>query len=178
MLYNYSNGWRGFGNITFATFFRNSLLISTAATAGVALSSAVVAYGFTRIRFPGRKLWFSCMMVTLMLPEQIILIPQYVLFQKIHWVNTYNPLIVPSYFGRAFFSFMLMQFIQGLPIELDEAATIDGCNKFSVFSRIILPLIWPPSSRPSSSIFTGNGMSFSRLSSIFQDRKNILSPSR
>lgn len=143
VLYNYSNGWRGFGNITFSTFFRNSLFITTVATVGVTLVSAMVAYGFTRIKFPGRKFWFSCMMVTLMLPDQIILIPQYILFQKINWVNTYYPLIVPSYFGRAFFIFMIMQFIQGLPTELDEAATIDGCNKFSIFTRIIMPLLTP-----------------------------------
>lgn len=143
VFYNYPNGFRGFGGITFATFFKNSIFVSTLATAGVAATSAMVAYGFARVKFPGRKFWFACMMVTMMLPEQVILIPQYIIFQKLDWINTYMPLIVPSFFARAFFVFMIMQFIQGLPKELDEAAIIDGCNKFSVFSRIILPLVWP-----------------------------------
>ncbi|MFV0400022.1 MAG: carbohydrate ABC transporter permease [Oscillospiraceae bacterium] len=140
---NYPTGWKGFGNITFATFFKNSLVISSLSTFGTTLSSAIVAYGFTRVKFPGRKIWFSCMMMTMMLPSQVILIPQYIIFQKINWVNTYNPLVVPAFFGQAFFIFMIMQFIQGLPRELDEAATIDGCNRFSIFARIILPLVVP-----------------------------------
>lgn len=143
VFYNYPNGWKGFGNITFGTFFQNSIVISTLATLGVTASSAVIAFGFSRVKFPGRKFWFSCMMVTLMLPEQILLIPQYIIFQKLGWINTYLPLILPSYLGRAFFIFMLMQFIQGLPTDMDEAATIDGCNKYMIFARIILPLIAP-----------------------------------
>lgn len=142
-LENYANGWRGFGGIPFSRYFANSIFISVVATLGTAASSAVVAYGFTRIKFPGRQLWFGCMMMTLMLPGQIILIPQYIIFQKLHWINTYLPLIVPAFFSSAFFVFMIMQFIQGLPKELDEAATIDGCNRFGIFGRIILPLISP-----------------------------------
>lgn len=142
-LENYVNGWRGFGGTSFSRYFMNSIYISVIATLGTAVSSAVVAYGFARIRFPGRKLWFSCMMMTLMLPGQIILIPQYIIFQRLHWINTYLPLIVPAFFSSAFFVFMMMQFIQGLPKELDEAATIDGCSRYLIFIRIILPLIIP-----------------------------------
>jgi multiple sugar transport system permease protein len=143
VLYNFPNGWRGFGGITFATFFQNSMIVSTLATIGVTITSACVAYGFARIKFPGRKFWFACMMMTMMLPEQIILIPQYIIFHRFGWINTFLPLIVPSYFARAFFVFMIMQFISGLPKELDEAAIIDGCNKFTIFTRITLPLVWP-----------------------------------
>lgn len=142
-LENYANGWKGFGGIPFSRYFANSIFIAVVATLGTAASSAIVAYGFTRIKFPGRKLWFGCMMMTLMLPGQIILIPQYIIFQKLQWINTYLPLIVPAFFSSAFFVFMIMQFIQGLPKELDEAATIDGCNRFGIFARIILPLITP-----------------------------------
>jgi multiple sugar transport system permease protein len=142
-LNNYVSGWRGFGGISFSTFFKNSFFVTTIATLGVTISSAMVAYGFARIRFKGRKVIFACMMATLMLPSQILLIPQYILFQKLKWINTYKPLIVPSFFGSAFFIFMIMQFIQSLPKELDEAAIIDGCTRYGIFTRIVLPLIGP-----------------------------------
>ena len=142
-LANYPTGWQGFGGISFSTFFTNSIFISVIATFGTTASSAVVAYGFTRVKFRSRGFLFACMIMTMLLPSQVILIPQYIIFQQIKWINTYLPLIVPSFFGSAFFIFMMMQFIQGLPMELDEAATIDGCNKYTIFSRIILPLLTP-----------------------------------
>ena len=142
-LANYPTGWQGFGGISFSTFFTNSIFISVIATFGTTASSAVVAYGFTRVKFRSRGFLFVCMIMTMLLPSQVILIPQYIIFQQIKWINTYLPLIVPSFFGSAFFIFMMMQFIQGLPMELDEAATIDGCNKYTIFSRIILPLLTP-----------------------------------
>jgi len=140
---NYINGWRGFGGITFTTFFRNSFLYAGMGTIATVLSSAAVAYGFARIRFVGRQFWFTCMLMTLMLPMQVQLIPQYILFNKLGWINTYYPLLLPQFFGGAFFIFMMMQFIRGLPGELDEAAEIDGCSKAGTFFRIILPLIKP-----------------------------------
>lgn len=143
ILTNYATGWKGFGGISFGRFFGNSLYVSILATLGTTITSALVAYGFSRVQFRGRKILFTCMIITMMLPNQVILIPQYIIFQKIHWLNTYLPLVVPAFFASAFFVFMIMQFIQGLPVELDEAATIDGCNKFTIFFRIILPLIWP-----------------------------------
>lgn len=140
---NYINGWKGFGGITFGVFFKNSILVTTVATVATTFSSAVVAYGFARIRFKGRNIAFLCMMATLMLPSQILMIPQYIIFQRLGWINTFKPLVVPSFFGSAFFIFMMMQFIQGLPIELDNAAIIDGCSKYTVFTHIILPLLKP-----------------------------------
>lgn len=140
---NYINGWKGFGGTTFTVFFRNSIWVAALATFGVTLSSAMVAYGFARIRFKGRGAAFAVMLATLMLPSQIILIPQYIIFQKLHWINTFNPLVLPSFFGSAFFIFMMMQFIRGLPLELDEAAIIDGCTRYGIFPRIVLPLISP-----------------------------------
>ncbi len=142
-LANYIIGWKGFGGITFTTFFKNSFFVTIIATFGVTLSSALVAYGFARIHFKGSKIAFGCMLATLMLPGQILLIPQYIIFQKLKWINTYKPLIVPSFFGSAFFIFMIIQFIHGLPKELDEAAIIDGCSRYSIFPRIVLPLIGP-----------------------------------
>lgn len=140
---NFIRGWQGFGNMTFALFFRNSFIITILATAGVTISSSLVAYAFSRLRFPGRKLLFACMMSTLMLPAQVVMIPQYIIFRNMGFTNTYVPLILPSWFSKAFFVFMMMQFIQGLPKELDEAAIIDGCSRYTVFFYIILPLIKP-----------------------------------
>jgi multiple sugar transport system permease protein len=142
-LENYLTGWSGFGGITFTTFFLNSLTIAVASTIGNVASSAVVAYGFARIPFRGRNFWFICMLLTLMLPVQVQIIPQYIMFNSMGWVNSFLPLIVPHFFGHAFFIFLMMQFIRGLPQELDEAAEIDGCSRVDIFLRIVLPLIMP-----------------------------------
>jgi len=140
---NYARGWKGFGGISFATFFGNSFLISASATLLTMASSAVAAYGFSRVRFKGKKLWFSLMMATMMIPSQVLIIPQYIIFNQMGWVGTSLPLVIPHLFTNPFFVFLIMQFIQGLPKELDEAAIIDGCNRYSTFSRVILPLIKP-----------------------------------
>lgn len=140
---NYAEGWAGFGGITFATFFANSFFYATLATIFSVSTSMVVAYGFARIKFVGRSFWFTCMILTLMLPSQVQIIPQYIFFSKIGWINTYLPLLIPRLGGQAFFIFMIMQFIRGIPKELDEAAEIDGCSKAGIFFRIILPLIQP-----------------------------------
>lgn len=142
-LNNYVSGWAGFGGISFGVFFLNSFIVAAGATFGTVLSSSLVAYGFSRLKFPGRRFWFICMMITMMLPGQIMLIPQYIIFLKLGWINKFYPLIVPAFGGSAFFTFMIMQFIQGLPKELDEAATIDGCSPYAIYPRIILPLIVP-----------------------------------
>lgn len=140
---NYATGWKGFGNNSFATFFANSFKIVVPATIGVVLSSAMAAFGFARVRFRLSKLWFTCMIITMLLPMQVLMIPQYILFNKLGWTDSYAPIIVPAFCGQAFFIFLNMQFIQGIPIELDESATIDGCGKFGIFLRVMVPLIWP-----------------------------------
>ncbi len=142
-LINYSNGWAGFGGVSFQTFFQNSFIYAVFGTIFVVFSSAVVAYGFARIRFVGRGLLFACMLMTLMLPVQITIIPQYIIWSKIGLLNTFVPLLLPRLFGQAFFIFLMMQFIRGIPKELDEAARIDGCGHGGIFFRIILPLIVP-----------------------------------
>lgn len=143
-LANYRNGLKGFAGVAFSVFFRNSLFISIAATIGTVLSSAVVAYGFSRCRFALKPLLFSAMLVTMMLPAQVLMIPQYLWYQKLGWVNTYFPLIVPYWFAtQGFFVYLMTNFIDGIPRELDEAAKIDGCSYYMVFTRIIFPLITP-----------------------------------
>jgi multiple sugar transport system permease protein len=140
---NYVQGWAGFGGVSFATFFRNSLVYSVGGTLLVVSSSTLTAYGFARLQFAGRRLWFVLMLITLMLPIQVQVVPEYIVFSKLGLLNTFWPLLLPRIGGQAFFIFLLMQFIRGIPRELDDAAEIDGCGEFSVFWRIIVPLITP-----------------------------------
>ncbi len=140
---NYKIGWVGIAGQSFGSFMINSLRIVVLATIGAVFSSAFVAFGFARLKFTGKTFWFGVMMVTLMLPHDVVLVPQYILFSKFHWLNSIKPIVIPQYFGIPFFIFLLIQFIRTIPGELDEAATIDGCGKFRLFFRIILPLIVP-----------------------------------
>lgn len=144
ILENYANGWRGFGKVSFATFFQNSLFISIVATIGTVFSSAIVAYGLSRCNFKGRKLLFVAMLVSMMLPAQVLMIPQYLWYKQLGWVGTYLPLIVPYFFAiQGFFIYLLLNFIDGIPRELDEAAQIDGCSRYGYFARVIMPLTVP-----------------------------------
>lgn len=143
VLENYIRGWRFIGRITFTTFYANSLFYVSLATIGTVFSSALVAFGFARIRFKGRSFWFVAMFLTLILPYQVIMIPQFIIFHKLHWVNTFAPLIVPMFLGQPFFIFLMVQFVRGIPAELDESAYIDGCGLFRIFTQIIFPLITP-----------------------------------
>ena len=140
---NYATGWQGFGGISFATFYKNSFIYAGLGTLFTVTASALVAYGFSRVKFVGRNFWFAVMLMTLMLPSQVLLIPQYIIFSRLNWLNTFLPLLVPRLGGDVFFIFLIVQFIRGIPIELDEAALIDGCGKVGIFFRIILPQIKP-----------------------------------
>lgn len=140
---HYENGWRGFGRISFATFYKNSFIYAGFGTILQVATSVVVAYGFGRVEFIGKRFWFSMMLMSLMLPAQILLIPQYIVFDRLGWVGTFYPLLVPRLGGAPFFIFMVIQFIRSIPPELDEAALIDGCSKSGIFFRIILPQLTP-----------------------------------
>jgi len=140
---NYKIGWIGIAGQSFGTFIMNSLEIVVIATIGAVISSAFIAFGFARLNFFGKNFWFAIMMVTLMLPHDVVLVPQYILFAKLEWLNSIKPIVIPQYFGIPFFIFLMIQFIRTIPTELDEAATIDGCGKFRLFFRIIVPLILP-----------------------------------
>lgn len=142
-LQNYVNGWAGFGGISFAEFYKNSFIYAGLGTLIQVTASAVVAYGFARVQFRGKNFWFAVMMLTLMLPVQVQIIPQYIVFSRLGWLNTFLPLLLPRFGGSAFFIFMIVQFIRGIPIDLDEAAQIDGCGKAGIFFRIILPQLQP-----------------------------------
>ncbi|HEX5414188.1 MAG TPA: carbohydrate ABC transporter permease [Chloroflexota bacterium] len=130
--------------VPYLTWVGNSLFVVIASTLGVILTSSIVAYSFARFEYRGRDLIFVLTLGTMMLPAQVTLIPQFVLFNAIGWINTLNPLWVPHWFGgAAFYIFLLRQFIMSLPRELDEAATIDGASYFRVFWGVLMPLMKP-----------------------------------
>ena len=141
---NYAEGWSGIPGVSFARFFANSVVVSVGVVVGNVVSCALAAYAFARLRFPLRGLWFALMIGTLLLPHHVLVVPQYVLFNALGWVNTPLPLIVPKFLATdAFFIFLMVQFMRGIPRTLDEAAAIDGCGPFSTFWRIVLPLTKP-----------------------------------
>ena len=140
---NYVEGWAGFGGITFATFFKNSFIYAGFGTLIQVTSSVIVGYGFARVKFVGKNIWFSIMLLTLMLPSEVLLIPQYLIFSWLGWVPGFLPLLVPRIGGGAFFIFMIVQFIRGIPIDLDEAAMIDGADQFKIFLYVIAPQLKP-----------------------------------
>ncbi|MDY3918457.1 MAG: carbohydrate ABC transporter permease [Candidatus Limivivens sp.] len=143
-LENYRTGWKGFAKISFGTFFKNSAFISITATIGTVISSSLVAFGLSRCRFPGRKILFAAVLLTMMVPAQVLMVPQYIWYSKLGWVDSYIPLIVPYCFAiQGFFVYMMYNFLEGIPRELDEAAKIDGCSYFGIYRRIALPLMVP-----------------------------------
>lgn len=140
---NYTGGWNALA-VSFTTFFWNSTVITVLSVIGNVISCSFAAYAFARLEFTGKTIWFALMMMTLMIPYHVVLIPQYILFLNLGWVNTYLPLIVPKFLaGDAFFIFLMVQFFRQLPRELDEAAMIDGCSPFKIYWAIILPLSIP-----------------------------------
>lgn len=141
---NYSNGWNFTSEFTFARFFANTLMMEFWNVLGGVVTAALVGYGFGRLNFRFRNFWFSVLLLTMMLPSQVTVVPQYILFNKLGLVDSYVPLILPHFFGGgAFFIFLIVQFIRGIPRELDEAAQIDGASVYGIFFRIIAPLIKP-----------------------------------
>jgi len=129
--------------VPFLNYFRNTLFISGMTIVGNLLSCSLVAYGFSRVRWIGRDAVFLIVLATMMLPTATTLVPLYVIFRKLGWMGTFNPLVVPPFFGTAFFIFLLRQFFMTIPMDLSDAARIDGENEFGIFWRIILPLSKP-----------------------------------
>jgi multiple sugar transport system permease protein len=140
---NYVDGWTALG-APFQKFLLNSAIIAVASVIGNLLSCSLAAYAFARLSFPGKRIMFAAMLATIMLPIHVLIVPRYVLFAQLDWINTYLPLIVPKFLATdAFFVFLMVQFIRSLPTDLDEAARIDGCGHFRIYWRIIMPLCMP-----------------------------------
>ncbi len=131
-------------NVSFPRFFQNTVTIAVLSTLGVVLSSSMVAYAFARLKFVGRDKLFIILLSTMMLPGIVTMIPTYLLYKELRWVNTFYPLIVPAWFGGGAFNiFLLRQYFMGIPRELDEAAYLDGASHFVIWSRVLLPLSKP-----------------------------------
>jgi multiple sugar transport system permease protein len=142
-LANYTQGWTALGP-PFLRFFLNSAVLCALAVAGNLISCTLAAFAFARLDFVLRRVLFALMLGTIMLPFQVTVVPQYVLFHELGWINTLLPLVVPKFLAvDAFFVFLLVQFIRTIPRELDEAAAIDGCGPFRLFALVILPLLVP-----------------------------------
>ena len=139
--------WDNYATVTtifpFWRYLANTLVITVSVTLATLLSCSLVAYGFARLRFPGRNLLFALCLATMMLPGQVTMIPLYVMFARLGWVDTFFPLIVPSLFGTPFYIFLLRQFFLTIPREYDEAALLDGAGHLRIYWSIILPLARP-----------------------------------
>lgn len=141
--FEWSNYTRGLVFIPFFQQLRNTLIISIFCVIGTVLSCSLVAYGLSKIDWKGRNTLFVIILSTMMLPAQVTMIPVFAVFVKLHWIDTFLPLIVPSFLGTPFFIFLLRQFFMGIPKELSEAAKLDGCNEFAIYRRVIMPLSKP-----------------------------------
>jgi multiple sugar transport system permease protein len=149
---NYTKGWFALAS-PFGTYIINSAIVVIGAIAGNLFACTLAAYAFARLKFRLKTVWFAIMLMTIMLPIHVIVVPQYIIFNKLGFVNTFVPLILPKFLATdAFFVFLMVQFIRGIPQELDEAARIDGCAQRRIFSRVILPLMGP--AKATTAIFT------------------------
>lgn len=140
----WSNFSRVFELVPFGRYIVNTMTIVFWSIVGNVLSCSVVAFGFARLRFPGRNFWFGVLIATLMIPGTVLTIPTFILFKNLGWYDTYLPLIVPTFFGAPFFIFLMRQYMLTIPLELDDAARIDGANWWQILTQVILPLCKPP----------------------------------
>ena len=140
---NFDSYVRPFTNLPFLLFYRNTVFVTLMGMLGVLISSSLVAFAFARMRWPGRDRLFVLMLATLMVPNHVTLIPTYVFYSKLDWINTFLPLLVPEWTGSPFIIFLMRQYMMTIPLEMDDAARIDGAGWFRLYSRIIIPLSWP-----------------------------------
>lgn len=137
---NYPEAWN---DVPFARYFLNTAVITGANLLGTLLSCSLAAFAFARLRFKGRDALFFITLMTMMLPGQVTLVPQFILFRQLNWINTYLPLVVPAFFGNPFYIFLIRQFMLTIPAELEEAARIDGASSLRIYARIFVPLAAP-----------------------------------
>lgn len=140
---NYLSGFAGVGGVPFITFFMNSVIVTIVGTFGCVFSSLLAAYTFSRLKIKFSKFWFGCVMMTMMIPAQVMVVPQYIILKKINLINTRIALVLPWFFGGAFFIFLMVQFFRGIPKEIDEAVAIDGCGKIKTLFLILVPIVRP-----------------------------------
>ncbi len=129
--------------LPFLTFFKNTMILEVGIIGGKLISCVLIAYGFARLNAPGKNFWFGVLLATFMIPSAVTMIPQYILFNYLGWVNTFLPLIVPAFFGESYAIFLMRQFFLTIPRELEEAALMDGANTYQIIRHIIVPLSTP-----------------------------------
>lgn len=140
----YIEGWKGSGKVSYTQFFINTFLLVLPTTFLTVLSAALVAYGFARFNFPFKKVLFVLLIAMMMLPNAVVIIPRYTLYNQFRWVDSYIPFYAPALLCcNSFFPYMLIQFLRGIPKDLDESAYIDGCGTLKTFTHILLPLMKP-----------------------------------
>jgi ABC-type glycerol-3-phosphate transport system permease component len=132
-----------FQALPFGQFLLNSAIVAGSVIVGVVVSSSLVGFAFARLRAPGRSIWFAILLGTIILPNQITIVPTFVLFSKLGWLNSFKPLTIPAFFGDAFSIFLIRQFFRGIPRDLDEAAMLDGCGYGRIFWHVFVPNSWP-----------------------------------
>lgn len=168
---NYPQAW---SYAPFTLYLRNTLTITLLALIGQMISASVVAYGFARLRFPGRDFLFAVLLATLMLPGVVTMLPTYLLFRTLGWIDTFYPMIVPAYFGgSAFYVFLLRQFFRSIPMELSDAAKIDGCSNLGTLFRVILPLAKPALATVAIFSFMNNWNDFIRPLIYLNSQSNL-----
>lgn len=140
---NYLSGLEGIAGYSFLHFFRNSVIVTLVAVVTSIFSSLLAAYALARVRFRGARFWFGCVIMTMMIPSQVMVVPQYIILRALHLNDTLSALMLPWCFGNAFFVFLIVQYMRGVPRELDEAAMIDGCGRVSILFRILVPVVQP-----------------------------------
>ncbi len=140
---NYTSGFASTAGYSFGHFFMNSAIVTIIGVVCAIFSSLLVAYAVSRVKFFGANFWFGCIIMTMMIPAQVMVVPQYIILKKLHLNDTLPAMILPWAFGGAFFVFLIVQYMRGIPKELDEAAMIDGCSKIGILFKILVPVVQP-----------------------------------
>ena len=141
--WNWQNFVDAWNSQPFGTYFMNSVIVTVLTTIGQILSCSLVAYGFARFNFKGKNVLFMILLATMMIPWDVTMIPQYMEFNLLGWINTLKPLIVPAFFGSAYYIFLMRQFLMGIPKDYEEAARLDGANAFQIYWKIFMPILKP-----------------------------------
>ena len=141
--WNWQNFVDAWNSQPFGTYFMNSVIVTVLTTLGQILSCSLVAYGFARFNFKGKNILFMILLATMMIPLDVTMIPQYMEFNLLGWINTLKPLIVPAFFGSAYYIFLMRQFLMGIPKDYEEAARLDGANAFQIYWKIFMPILKP-----------------------------------
>ena len=171
------NFYEAVTSIDFFLYLKNTLMIVFPNLVGTVVSSAIVAYGFSRFDFKGKRVWFLILLATMMLPSQVTMIPTYLIYRQIGWVNTVLPLVVPAFFGGGAFNiFLVRQFMSGIPKDFDEAARIDGAGPFKIFARVLVPMCRPVMTAVGIFTFMGTWNDFNGpLIYLYDSKKYTLS---